>query len=593
MIPHSFCRGRFGPTAPTLRRPRLAFVVGAVLSATPALALEAGQPADTIFINARIYTLDTERSWPEALAIRDNVIVAVGDANEVQRLQGVDTRVEDLGGDTVLPGLHDVHVHPLFSGLRENECSIPQGSNGPEIQKIVKACVDDAAPGEWIYGGQWDSSAIGRPPSRELLDVVSPDNAVLLYDTSGHSAVANSRALELAGIDEDSQDPDGGIIERDRDGLPTGVLREAAIQLVRSHLPAPTDEAVRQALASSLDTMLSYGITSFTEAAVGFAAGYEKELSAYAALADAGELKQRVRLCLNWEPGHAEADAFIAVRNLYARDRVATDCVKIFLDGVPTEGHTAAMLEAYAGTVQDRSDQASVRGMLLVEPSVLNEAVTRFDRNGLKVKFHAAGDAAVRAGLDAIEAARRNNGFSGQLHDVGHCTFVARDDLPRARRIGATFEVSPYLWSPSPINDSIAAAVGEERIRRAWPVREMLDAGALVVPGSDWAVVPSVSPWIALEILVTRSSPGEEGGETFGAPQAITLEEGLELFTVNAARHEGAADKLGRIETGMLADLVVVDRDPLAIPITEVHKVGVKRTYIDGELVYERPSDGE
>lgn len=569
-----------------------ALLIGAVLSAAPALAVEDGRPADTIFLDAKIYTLDAGRPWAEALAIRDNVIVAVGDADEVKRLQGADTRVESMGGDTVLPGLHDVHVHPLFSGLRDNECSIPQGSSGPEIQEIVTACVDDAAPGEWIYGGQWDSSAIGRLPSRGMLDAVSPDNAVLLYDTSGHSAVANSRALEVAGIDEDSQDPDGGIIERDRDGLPTGVLREAAIQLVRSHVPPPADEAVRQALASSLDTMLSYGITSFTEASVGFAAGFGKELSAYAALADAGELKQRVRLCVHWTPGDAESDAVIAARNLYARERVATDCVKIFLDGVPTEGHTAAMLEPYAGTVQHRSDDASVRGMLLVEPSVLNEAVTRFDRAGLTVKFHAAGDAAVRAGLDAIEAARRNNGFSGQLHDVGHCTFVAGDDLPRARRIGATFEVSPYLWSPSPINDSITAAVGEERIRRAWPVREMLDAGALVVPGSDWAVVPSVSPWIALEILVTRRSPGEEGGKTFGAPQAITLKEGLELFTVNAARHEGGADKLGRIEAGMLADLIVVDRNPLAIPITEVHGVNVKRTYIDGELVYERPSDG-
>ncbi len=569
------------------------FLILGALATYGLAAQSAATVPDTILANGRIYTVDAGRPWAQALAIRNGVIVAVGGGDEIAALRGPATKVVDLADATVLPGLHDMHVHPLFAGLREQECTIPQGSNIERIQSLVSACIAASAKGAWIYGGQWDASAIGQPPHRKMLDSVSLEHPVLLYDTSGHSSLANSEALRLAGVTKDTPDPEGGIIERDAAGNPTGVLREAAIELVRSRVPPPAPEQVRSALKWSLDTMLAQGITSFTEASLGFAAGAQAELDAYAALADAGVLKQRARLCMHWSPGSEEAEAIIAARNLNARDRVSIDCVKIFLDGVPTDSHTAAMLEPYAGTVDGRADDASRTGLLLVDQDVLNGAVTRFDRMGLTVKFHAAGDRAVRAGLNAIEAARKANGYSGQLHDVGHCTFVAKSDLPRARAIAATFEVSPYLWSPSPINDSITAAVGQERIQRVWPVREMLEAGALVVPGSDWAVVPSVSPWNALEMLVTRKAPGSSDDATFGRPQAITLEQGIALFTVNSARHRGMGDKVGRIEPGMLADLVVLDRNPLDIPITRVHEVVVRMTLIQGEVVYKATADGK
>ena len=156
-----------------------------------------------------------------------------------------------------------------------------------------------------------------------------------------------------------------------------------------------------------------------------------------------------------------------------------------------------------------------------------------------------------------------------------------------ARRVGAAFEISPYLWDPSPINDDITKAVGEERIRRVWPAREMIDAGALVVPGSDWAVVPSVNPWIAVETLVTRENPGGSA-RSFGKEQAITVEEAIRLFTENAARHEGSEDMLGRIEPGMLADLVVVDQDPYAVAANRLAQTEVLKTIINGEIVFER-----
>ena len=571
-------------------RDRMLFRLAVVLVALSGHALATDGQVDTVLTNGRIYTLNPEQPEAEALAIRAGVITAVGDTATIAAMANPQTRRIDLDGQAVLPGFHDVHVHPLFAGVRQTECNIPQGSTLEQIQLEVRACVNRVDTGSWITGGQWDAFAIGQVPDRTMLDPISPDNPVLLSDTSGHSAWANSKALAIAGLTADTPDPEGGIIERDSAGEPTGVLRESAIMLVRMHVPPHSDAALRKALGWSLHQMLSYGITFFTEASTGFVAGMAREVKLYADMADEGLIKQRVRLCLNWEPGNAELEAVIAERNLYARARLATDCIKIFLDGVPTDSHTAAMLEPYARAMEGRSDEASRRGMLLVDPDVLNAAVTRFDRMGLTVKFHAAGDAAVQAGLDAFEAARAANGFSGQLHDVGHCTFVSRQDLPRARALGATFEVSPYLWSPSPINDDITKAVGEERIRRVWPVREMLEAGALVVPGSDWAVVPSVNPWIAVEALVTREEPGGSK-EHFGKEQAISVDQAIRLFTVNSARHIGMADQVGRIEPGLLADLIVLDRDPYHIPITELHKVTIEKTLINGEVVYQRQAE--
>jgi predicted amidohydrolase YtcJ len=521
------------------------------------------------------------------MAIDQGVIVALGDETVVAPFLGPDTRVLRASGHTVMAGLHDVHVHPLYGGLTERRCRVPQGSTLTKTLDDLRSCAAQLGPNDWLVGGQWDAPALGGIPNRTQLDQVTEAHPALIEDTSGHSAWANSLALSLARIARGTPNPPGGIIERDANGDPTGILREdSAIDLVRHHIPAPPADVVRSALAGSLQTMLSFGITSFTEADVGFAAGAIPELNAYASLADAGVLKQHVILCLQWSPGNADQEAVIAMRNLYKRSRIAPNCIKIFLDGVPTDSHTAAMLEPYVGTVAGRNDRAARYGLLLVDPKSLNDAVTRFDRMGLTVKFHAAGDASVRAGLNAIEAARTANGFSGLMHNVGHCPFVAPSDLRRARSIGATFEVSPYLWGPTPSGDSIAAAVGPELIARVWPVREMLDSGALVVPGSDWAVVPSVNPWVGIETLITREAPGGSD-PSFGKREAIRRDEALEMFTVKAARQERTANEVGVLDVGMLADFIVLNQNPYEVAVTQLHSTKVLMTFVGGEKVFE------
>jgi predicted amidohydrolase YtcJ len=548
----------------------------------PALAVaSSAQAADLILSNAQIYT---RTGWAQAMAIRKGVIVEVGDEAAVAKHKEAGTRVLDLEGAAVLPGLHDMHVHPTGAGQLNAQCLFPQGSPPEKVLEAVKACVAKKGKGEWITGGQWDAASFGKQPvHRRLLDRVAPDNPVALIDISVHSVWLNSKALQLAGITASTPTPEGGVIERDAKGEPTGVLRESARGLVQAVIPPPTpDESVR-ALSWALKEMLSQGITALSDAGID-----ESGMQAYATLADRGELKQRVRGCIGYRAGiygtsRGTGPDPVEQRHLYARDRFKPDCIKIVLDGVPTDGHTAAMVSPYADASHDHS-RAS--GMLMIPAESLKAAVIDFDRRGLTVKFHAAGDAAVRAGLDAIEAARKANGFSGVLHDVGHNSFVQMSDIQRARGLAATFEMSPYIWFPNPIIPDIQKAVGPERMKRWIPVKDAIDAGALVVAGSDWAVVPSVNPWLAIETLVTRQKPGG-GGEALGEAEKITLEQAFDLFTVNAARQMGNADKTGRIERGLLADVVVLDRNPFRIPVTQVHQTKVKMTLIHGEIVYQ------
>jgi predicted amidohydrolase YtcJ len=532
--------------------------------------------------------IKTDDGWVESIVVQDGVITHVGTDEEILAVFPAGSPAHiDLNNRVVLPGLHDTHVHPVYAGTRERRCKIPQGATLDEVLTIIEEAARNSKPGEWILGGQWDAFALGGVPDRYMLDKVAPLNPVQLEDTSAHSSWANSLALEIAGITADTPDPADGIFERDSNGVPTGVQREAAAYFISGCTPTPNQQEIEEAIQWSLQQMLSFGITSFTEAALGFTAGAAQEMAAYHALVKRDEIKQRTRISVTWDAEDSEALEVIATRNKFSSERVRTDGVKVFLDGVPTDGHTAAMLQPYADTIEGRDDDASRYGMLRIPTKTLNEAVAKFDSEGLTVKFHAAGDAAVRAALDAIEYAQSVNGKGPQMHNVGHCTFVAPEDIRRAAQLGATLEVSPYLWSPAPICSDIAAAVGETVIERVWPIREMLDAGVLVVAGSDWSVVPSVNPWIGIETMITREKPGGSA-ETFGPSQAVTIEEAIEIFTINAARQEGMADRVGRIAVGMLADIIVVDRNPFEVSNYEIHQVVVEQTIINGEIVFDR-----
>ena len=530
--------------------------------------------ADLIVEDAQIYTPD---GWVSSLAIADGVIVAIGDDAAIAPHRAAATQVLDLDGRMVMPGLHDMHVHPMGAGMAQSACDIPHGSNAEAALAIIRVCAQNAKDGEWITGGGYDNNSLGTPPTRAMLDEISPRNPIILRDISGHSAWANSEALRIAEIDSSTIDPEGGIIERDTAGEPSGVLREAAAALVSLRIPEASVEEGASALAWSMREMMSHGITAYDDAGVS-----ETTARAYALLGDRGELKQRIRGCL-WGRDPSLIDRHLE----FARTNFSPSCVKLMLDGVPTDGHTAAMVEPYADAGHSEHDQtARERGLLMIPQDELNTLVTDLDKRGFTVKFHAAGDAAVRAGLDAIAAARQANGFSGQYHNVGHNSFVQMSDIARARDIFATFEFSPYIWYPSPIIGDIRAAVGEERMKRWIPVKDALDAGTVVVPGSDWSVVPSVNPWIAIETLVTRQVPGG-GGEVLGAQERISLEQAVDIFTRQSAQQMNHGHASGTLETGKMADFIVLDRNIFEIPITDVHDTKVLMTFVGGEKVFE------
>ncbi|MDP6470658.1 MAG: amidohydrolase [Pseudomonadales bacterium] len=530
---------------------------------------------DLLLVNAQVYTPD---GWMQAMAVRDGLIVALGSNAAVEKLVEHGTEVLDLKQQAVFPGLHDSHVHPMFAGLEQNSCGFPAGASRQIITAAVAECANRAQAGEWIVGGNWVGAVFGEGEQNStFLDAVAPDNPVALTDEAHHSLWVNSRALLLAGISADTPDPQGGRIDRDAQGEPTGVLRESAERLVRAVIPAPSLNVRRQALVWASQEMLSYGITSYTVASV-----RRGDLEPLSALSAEGLIRQRVRGCIVWSPPGNELSALseqlIEKRHRYAQPRFRPDCVKIFMDGVPTESHTGAMLQPYEGTAE--------RGMLLIPQAVLEEAVARFDRQGLHIKFHAAGDGAVRAAIDAVAAARARNGFGGPIHHVGHSTFVDSADIPRAITAQLGWEFSPYIWYPTPMAAvDVRRAVGDERMRRWVPIRDAIDTGALVVVGSDWSVVPSVNPWLAMETLVTRQMPG--GSErALGENQRITLREAFELFTGNGARMMGHRNEVGSLEPGMRADFFVTRTNPFDVPITSLHEMRITSTWIDGEQVY-------
>lgn len=561
----------------------LACILASLLPATSWPAAPAVVPADLILNRGEIRT---PSGWAQSLAIRNGVILAVGDEAAVLPFRGQGTRVIELAGATVVPGFHDMHIHPTGAGMWQQRCMFPQGSTAQVVVETVRGCAAKRGKGAWITGGSWDTASFGpSPPHRRLLDAATPDNPVILNDISGHSTLANSRALELAGITRATPDPEGGIIERDARGEPTGVLRESASFAVSRLVPPSTQEETIDALHWALDQMLALGVTSFTDA------GTDRAINpAYAALADRGVLKQRVRGCYMWSPvrpgpdGKPEPDPTGWVAQ-FARERFRPDCIKLVLDGVPTTAHTGAMVEPYEEALHDHG-VGREKGLLMIPAAVLNRTVTDLDRRGWTVKFHAAGDGAVHAGIDAIAAARKANGYSGLHHNVGHCSFVQQGDFDRAAALGVTFEMSPYIWYPNPIIPDILKAVGAKRMEHWTPVKGALNSGALVIAGSDWPVVPSLNPWVALETLVTRRGPGG-AGEELGGAEKITLEQAFDLFTINAAQQMGQRHLVGSIEAGKLADVLILDRNIFRIPVTRIHETQVRTTIINGEVVYQ------
>ena len=547
--------------------------------------------ADTVLTNGKVYTLDSGQAWAEAIAIKDGKISFVGSSEQAKRYQGGNTKIIDLDGKMVLPGLNDIHVHPVYGfTVQLFECVFAPGSSANEVARTVSACVEDNPDAEWIVGGQWtadffETHDIQSP--REWLDKLSGNKAVILRDSSYHNRWVNSKALALAGLDRNSPEIPGGEIVRDpATGEPNGLLYETAAGPVLSIVPGWTEQQYEMAAAEGVRTANRFGITGIKEAWARLT-----DLKAYKSLDNDADLTVHLAASMSVfamldADGNLDTDKLTQLREAYRGNHVNTDFVKLFMDGVPGV-RTAAMLENYLPT-EDGAE--SHNGMQHYPGKELAHLVTELDRLGLTVKVHTAGDRAVRVTLDAIEHTRKVNGGSGLRHEMAHAGYIHENDIPRFAALNAVPEISPYIWFPSAkVIDPILSAVGE-RGKRYWPVKSLLEAGAEVVAGSDWpaGALESMNPWVGMEALVSRRNPLDEHPGTLWQEQAITLEQALQIYTLNGAKALKLEQETGSIEVGKLADIIVLNQNLFDVPIEHISDTQVEMTMFGGNVVYQK-----
>jgi hypothetical protein len=543
--------------------------------------------ADLVLTNGRIYTVDAANPWAEAVAIRGGRFIAVGSAADVDPLIGANTRVLDLNGRFTMPGLYDMHTHPDLALAPGYAGYLEVGLTDPTPEQVKQAILQYAAahPGEdWVYGQyfvRYTFKQAGLVADRDWLDSFMPDRPVAILDRSWGCMMVNSRALELAGIDADTQDPRHGYIERDSvTGEPTGILVDGAYALVHAAMPPTPQHALKRAYREGVQFQSGHGVVGTKYVHV-----CEHRLNALKSIDQAGELSVRVEAAISWQddifPVKRRWELLAGERHFYRSARLNANAVKFHFDGTH-ESHSSYLSSAWPG-------DSSWRGHLNLTPEHITDMVVDMDRKGVRVIAHCTGDGASDLFLDAVAEARRRNGDSGVRHQCAHSTTLLDANLPRFAELQVTAEFSPVGWFPSSF--AYARAVfGEDRMQRAYNFKGVLDAGGVAVVGTDWPV-SSINPWIGFEAMVTRENPfAEEEGSFYGKP--ISLEQAIRVMTLNGAWCMGIEDKAGSIEVGKSADLIVLDRNLFEVaPKGNIHNTQVQLTLLEGEVTWDRQSE--
>lgn len=542
--------------------------------------------ADIILHHARIYTVDSDQSWAEAIAIKNGRISFVGSDQDVKSHQGKNTQLVDMKGKFILPSFQDVHIHPVAGGVAKTTgCPIFDMGGLKLILEKIARCVKDDSDSLHIsgYGWSWDDFSEDNPPHKAMLDKIDSSRPLFFGDSDGHTLILNTAALAFAGITADTPDPEGGMIGRDpKTGELTGLLMEdSGMNLLLSKMPKITSNELKQGLLMAQSYLHSLGITAIQDAIVQVNAHNAfASLPVYKDMADSGELELRVVAALYWDPskGMSQVAELQAARKQYSAGRLQATSVKFWADGI-LESYTAKMLEPY-------TDSPDSFGLLMVPHKQLLSATTIMDKLGFQLHIHAIGTATVRYALDAIEAAQIANGKRDARHHIAHVQLVHPDDIPRFGSLDVTANFQPFwAYGDSYVIDINAPQLGPERMEWMYPIGSIAKNGGRLAFGSDWSV-STANPFPAMEIAITRQDPETSTTEVFNPDERITLKQAIAGYTIGAAYTNFLDDDTGSIEEGKYADLIVVDRNLFEIPVSEISEANVLVTLLEGKEVF-------
>jgi hypothetical protein len=540
-------------------------------------------PAETILTHARIYTVNPLRPWAEALAIAGGKLTAVGTEKEIAAYRGPSTRVIDAGGRLVLPGITDPHTH-FTSGSRSlAQIDLHGAETMPEISSRVREYAARHPGDGWILGRGWVYSTFGAEalPHREALDAIISNRPVLLTAYDGHTTWANSKALAMAGVTRDTSDPLNGIVVRDpRSGEPTGALKEAASELVRKVIPAPSREETLAAFREGMAHANRLGVVGLHT--LGGDAG---ALDLLEEIRLSGGLSLRMYVSYRTaapEITPAMFEEAEKARRTYNDEWISANLIKFVLDGV-IESHTAAMLAPY-------SDDPALSGKMFWSADKYKAAVAEFDRRGFLITTHAIGDAAIRLALDAYQAANKANGTTDSRMRIEHIEDVSAADVPRFGALGVIASMQPLHAYPDDNALHVwARNVGPERATRAFAWHSIAAAGGRLAYGSDWPVV-TINPWEGMQNAVTRETTQRTPAGGWVPAERVTLEQTVEAYTMGSA-YSGRREKTqGSLEAGKLADLIILSQDIFKVDPHTLGKTEVLLTMVGGKVVYEAPA---
>lgn len=562
----------------------LTIVVLLACASSPRAAQDTkGQPADTVLVHGKVYTVAAKQPWAQGVAIRGEKIVAVGDDASMEEFRGPSTKVIDAGGRLVLPGFVDCHIHFLEGSISLNQVNLEGAKNPADIQKILRA-YSEKHPGDgWILGGGWNYAMFGGEnlPHKKYLDELFPNRPVFLVGFDGHSSWASSKALALADINKDTPNPPNGIIVRDpQTGEATGTLKESASRLIGKIAPKPTRAEKLAALREGIHWANQNGLTR-----VHSAGGDFEVFDLYDELRRRKELTLRMYIAYFLNPPELRTEDLSAIeeaRTKYTGDWLAGGAVKMMLDGV-VESHTAAMLEPY-------TDDPSTKGKLFWEPEKYKTAVAELDKRDLQLFTHAIGDYAVRTALDAYENAESLNHTQDRRFRIEHIETVTATDIPRFGKVGVIASMQPLHAYPD--EDTLRVWVGNagpERASHGFSWHSIaLDGGRLAF-GSDWNVV-TLNPWEGLQMAVTRQTAEGTPAGGWLPQERVSLAQAVEAYTLGAAYAGRREQTEGSIEPGKLADLVIVSQNVFEIDPHTIGRTKVVKTMVGGRVVYQADS---